>query len=112
MSIPTPASDAVSWILSDNARDTIVRLPSLDLLTMLDILNTLRRLGPQTFYDLLRSLQLLRKHNALALYLDSLESLGMVSQKREECAKRGSMPKRIYAATERGLYFLQFMESK
>ena len=108
--IDTEISALVSSILHDDELDRVPNFPPLDLLTTLDILNTLRSGGPQNFEKLRARLKTLRKHEVLTFYMNSLTNLSLISLK--EVRHRGAAPvKRVYDIAERGVLLLQLIES-
>ena len=101
--------DAILWILHDYELDDKLSLPSLDLIVVVDILHVLDQSGSRSFVELLSRLRTLHSNNALALYLDSLRGLNMIS--RKEIKYKGAIPvKSIFSITENGKILLKVVE--
>ena len=88
-----------------------MRVPALDFLTMLDVLNVLRCYGPLSFTRELDKLRILRNRVSLSTYLRALENLMMITRRTEDYRNKGAVRKKsIFAITTKGVYFLQSIE--
>ncbi len=104
ISIKCPSSSLHDYELNDK-----LSLPSLNLIVVVDILHVLDQSGSMSFVELLRGLHTLHSNNALALYLDSLRGLDMISRDQIKC-KEAIPKKSIFDIAENGKILLKVLE--